>query len=122
MAIKLSDFLEILQGGVPTTRLIDNELFEELRQQGKAHWQRPDMAVLFTAYLDKTPLFYERFGKYLDCEVVHFDTIHEVTHKQYKEKGLLPPFKPELMAEYDFKEIQQKTYYDIYINTEAMHE
>ena len=119
MAILLKDFVKLLRGGIPHVRLISQPQFERLNKEHKAHWQRPDEAVLATFYLDSTPVCQEDLFKYQDCQVMHFDTVHEVSHKEYKEKGLLPPFRPDLTAEYEFTDIQQKTYYDIYINYEV---
>lgn len=110
--MKVRDFLNVLGGGIPHIRFIDNNKFINK----KLHAQRPDEAVIECVWLDKTPLYDETVGKYLDMEVMHFCVVHEVSHKQYKELGLLPPFRDDLTAEYAFEDIQQKTYYDIYIN------
>lgn len=115
MAILLKDFVKILYGGIPCVRLISQKQFDELEKEHKAHWQRPDEAVLSSFYLDGTPLCQEELYEYQDYEVTHFCTIHEVSHREYKELGLLPPFRPDLTSEYEYKDLKEKTYYDIYI-------
>ena len=110
--MKVRDLLNVLDVGIPHLRFIDSNKFLNM----KLHIQRPDEAVIECVYLDKTPLYKGTVEKYLEMEVMHFCVIHEVSHKQHKELGLLPPYKESLTAEYVFKDIQQKTFYDIYIN------
>lgn len=114
--MKVIELLEVFKGGVPTVRIIDNIRFLELNKQAKAHWQRPDEAVLQCVYLDNGILSDLELAKFYNYEVKHFAVVHEVSHKQYKERGLIPPFRPDLTAEYDLKDLKQKTYYDIYID------
>ena len=114
--MKVKELLDVLKGGVPTVRIIDNNLFEKLSAERKATWQKPDEAVIDCVYLDRTVLSDFAMTKFYDYEVTHFVVVHEVHHKQYQERGLIPPFRPDLTAEYDLKDLKQKTYYDIYIN------
>lgn len=114
--MKVKELLEVLKGGVPTVRIINNIKFQELNKQAKAHWQRPDEAVIECEYLDNTILTDFAFTKFYDYEVKHFVVVHEVSHKRYEELGLIPPFRPDLTVEYDLKDLNQKTYYDIYID------
>jgi hypothetical protein len=48
-------------------------------------------------------------------EVKSFRACPEITHKQWKEKGLIPPVQPEEMAQYSFSDLQMSLYYDFYI-------
>lgn len=48
-------------------------------------------------------------------EVKSFRACTEITHKQWKEKGLITPVQPEEMAQYSFSDLQMSLYYDFYI-------
>jgi len=50
-----------------------------------------------------------------DPEVVHFGAGLEIRHKEYKSRGLMPPYEPELTRQYEFKDLTVFLYYDIYI-------
>lgn len=54
-------------------------------------------------------------AKHGEDEVKDFRVIPEIRHKQWKEKGLMQPLQPELMAEYSFSDLQMSLYYTIYI-------
>lgn len=110
--MKVRDLLDVLDVGIPHIRFIDTNKFLKL----KLHVQRPDEAVIESIFLDKTSFYKGTVEKYLEMEVMHFCVVHEVSHRQYKELGLLPPYRDDLTAEYVFQDIQQKTFYDIYIN------
>jgi len=48
-------------------------------------------------------------------EVERFRVIPELRHKQWKEKDLMPPLEPELLAKYQFSDLEMKIYYTIYL-------
>ena len=48
-------------------------------------------------------------------EVKSFRACPEITHKKWKEKGLIPPVQLEEMAQYSFSDLQMSLYYDFYI-------
>lgn len=50
-----------------------------------------------------------------DPLVVQFRAGMEIRHKEYKSRGLLPPYEPELTRQYEFKDLTVFLYYDIYI-------
>lgn len=104
----VNELLKVLKGGCPYVRIIDDS-------KVKYH-NRPDEGVLMCSFLDDH--FPETWDPYRDKQVVKFICNHEVHHPQYKELGLFPPFRPDLTCEYVFKDIKQKTYYDIFINME----
>ena len=114
--MKTRELLEILQGGAPTIRIIDNNLFEKLKAEAKANWNRPDEAVLECGYLDRGILSDMKYMKFYEYDVTHFKVTHEIHHREYADRGLMPPFRPDITAEYEFKDLKQTTYYDIYIN------
>ena len=39
----------------------------------------------------------------------------DISHKEWKERGLLPPLEPEQTARYKFRDLQLELYIDIYI-------
>ena len=106
--VKVKDLLEILQGGIPTVRIIDANVPQD--------HNRDNDGVMACEYLDRIALNKCYWRPFEDCEVVRFKVTHEVSHKLYKEKGLIPPFRPDLTAEYELGDLKQKTYYDIYID------
>ena len=120
--MRLEEFFRLIDGSIPIVRLVDAARFAELSKEGKAHYQRPDEAVIKCEYLDNTIFREINFGKWFDCEVVHFYCVHEIHHKDYEELGLIPPFRPDLTCEYQFKDLKQKTYYDIYIDPKGAKE
>ena len=50
-----------------------------------------------------------------DPEVVRTVAHMETRHKQFKERGLFPPYEPEITRMYEFKDMTIFLYYDIYI-------
>jgi hypothetical protein len=106
--VKVKDLLEILYGGIPSVRIVDVNVLQENN--------RDDAGVMACEYWDSIAKSKNFFKPFEDCEVVRFKVTHEVSHKQYKEKGLIPPFRPDLTAEYELGDLKQKTYYDIYID------
>ena len=48
-------------------------------------------------------------------EVKSLRAIPEITHKNWKEKGLIPPIHPEELAQYSFSDLQMSLYYTFYI-------
>lgn len=54
----------------------------------------------------------EKHGK---DEVKRFRAIPEITHKQWKDRGLMPPIQPEELAQYSFSDLQMSLYYTFYI-------
>ena len=41
-----------------------------------------------------------------DAEVKRFRAIPEITHRKYKERGLIAPMKPEETPDYSFRDLQ----------------
>lgn len=48
-------------------------------------------------------------------DVKTFHAVNEIRHREYEERGLFPPFQPEVTREYEFKDLTLLLYYDIYI-------
>lgn len=48
-------------------------------------------------------------------EVEKLSATPEITHRQWKERGLIPPFEPMLTAQYAFSDMELKLYYDVYL-------
>lgn len=76
----------------------------------------PNLKILYCGYLasiqyaDASTEFLAR-----DPEVVHMIAYMEVRHRQFKERGLFPPYEPEITRMYEFKDLTIFQYYDIYI-------
>lgn len=106
--MKVYELLEVLQGGIPTVRIIDANAPQDNNRDMKG--------VLLCDFLDNLSHKMLNWQKYRDFDVTRFKVQHEVSHKRYKELGLIPPYRPDLTAEYELGELNQKTYYDIYID------
>lgn len=104
----VKDFLNILYGGIPTVRIIDINVPQDNN--------RDNSGVMACAYLDSLMKNNREWAAFEDCEVKRFKVTHEVSHKEYKELGLIPPYRPDLTPEYSIGDLNQKTYYDIYID------
>lgn len=65
-----------------------------------------------TLVMDKDNKFMQQYGQE---EMKKFRVIPEIRHKQWKEKGLMQPLQPEVLAEYSFSDLQMSLYYTIYI-------
>lgn len=50
-----------------------------------------------------------------DAEVKRFRAIPEITHRKYKERGLIAPMKPEETPDYSFRDLQMCLYLTITI-------
>lgn len=48
-------------------------------------------------------------------EVEKLRAIPELRSKFWKEKGLMPPYEPEQLAQYSFSDLEMKLYYDIHL-------
>jgi site-specific DNA-cytosine methylase len=48
-------------------------------------------------------------------EVKKFRAVPEITHRRWKELGLMKPLEPEQTAQYKFSDLQMSLYYTIYI-------
>lgn len=49
------------------------------------------------------------------CEHKRFRAIPEITHRKYKERGLIAPMKPEETPDYSFRDLQLCIYHTITI-------
>lgn len=109
--MKVIDFLKIWeQSGAPYVRIID--------ANAKKDANRPEngAGVIFGGWCTELPDILGDWKKYEDCEVIKFYVTHEVSHKKYKELGLIPPYRRDITAEYEIGDLKQKTYYDIVID------
>ena len=57
----------------------------------------------------------EEYRKYSGHEVKKFRAVPEITHKRWKELGLMKPLEPDQTAQYKFSDLQMSLYYTIYI-------
>lgn len=68
--------------------------------------------ALLIADLGEIDKVMEEHGK---DEVKSFRAIPEITHKQWKNRGLMPPIQPEELAQYSFSDLQMSLYYTFHI-------
>lgn len=107
--MKLSEQLKVIE---PTDRI--------RIIQGK-HGNRepqfdPDVRILYCGYKDS--MYYaDASMEFLehDPEVAHMVAHTEVRHKEFRERGLIPPYEPEITRMYEFKDLTIFLYHDIYI-------
>ena len=57
----------------------------------------------------------EEYRKYSGHEVKKFRAVPEITHRRWKELGLMKPLEPDQTAQYKFSDLQMSLYYTIYI-------
>lgn len=57
----------------------------------------------------------EEYRKYSGHEVKKFRAVPEITHRRWKELGLMKPLEPDQTAQYKFSDLQMPLYYTIYI-------
>ena len=112
--MKVHELLEVLKGGIPTARIIDDSVKRSQLRNGDG--------VLVCDYLDQITVLKETFKPFNDCKVTHFNVTLEISHKNFKELGLIQPYRPDLTAEYQIGDLNQKVYYDIFINAEEVKE
>lgn len=55
----------------------------------------------------------EGLEKLINEEVQHFAALPEIRHRQWKDKGLMPPLCPEATPTYSFSDLQMTLYYII---------
>lgn len=53
--------------------------------------------------------------EYEDREALKLVFANDVCHKDYIKRGLLPPMEPDLPASFSAKDLEYRSYYDIYI-------
>lgn len=50
-----------------------------------------------------------------DPTVTRFQAHPEIKHRFYKERGLIPPYEPDITRQYEFKDLTLFLYYDVFI-------
>ena len=71
--------------------------------------RKSEKEVIETAWNTILPPEYE------DLEVVKLIFTNDVCHKDYIRRGLMPPAEPDLPASCMVKDLEYRSYYDIYI-------
>lgn len=92
--MKLEEFLKILQ----------NPYRLRIVREGKD---------LYVGYLAN--LHHNDAGITGQEEVERFAVVPEIRHKQWKNRDLMPPLEPEVLAQYSFSDLEMKLYYTIYL-------
>lgn len=60
----------------------------------------------------------ELYNRIKDRQVKKFEFHLDIHHKQWKEKGLLPPLMPEELSQYQYSDLQEDVYYTVYLEKE----
>lgn len=50
-----------------------------------------------------------------DPEVVRFFAAPEIRHRLWEERGLLPPYEPEITRQYEFSDLTILLYYNVFV-------
>ena len=58
---------------------------------------------------------FKPFADHEISEVKKFRAVPEITHRRWKELGLMKPLEPDQTAQYKFSDLQMSLYYTIYI-------
>lgn len=76
----------------------------------------PDVEIIFAHYKDMLQ-YYPAAVAMLEAnpEVKRLCVFPEIRHRKWKELGLIPPYKPEISTQYEFKDMEIRRYRDIYI-------
>lgn len=77
--------------------------------------QDPNVKILYCGYVGSLEYTEEREFLAQDPEVVQLVASLEIRHRQHKERGLMPPYEPEITRLYEFRDLTVFLYYDIYI-------
>lgn len=107
--LRLSQLLEVINEGA-RIRIIRG------RRGNREPQFEPGNKILFCNY--KCMLSYSDDATAFladDPQVKEIVFNQEIRHKEYRERGLFPPYEPELTREYEFKDLTVFLYYDVYI-------
>ena len=50
-----------------------------------------------------------------DREVKHFAAVPEIRHKEWEERGLMPPIEPGELPQYEFSDLRMDLYFTFYL-------
>ncbi len=99
--MKVIELLRICKG-VPHVRIIAGNRNGEILADGAA--VNPSFPELNSELIP-----------YYDALVLEFFARIETRHKKYSELGLLPPYRTDITAQYEFSDMKQTLYYDIVV-------
>ena len=68
---------------------------------------------IFTGYASLLPE--EKRQELADRKVRQYHYTLDIKHKEWKERGLMPPIEPDQLAQYSFSDLQVSVYTQIYI-------
>ena len=60
--------------------------------------------------------------EFMEAEVVLFRTEVDITARDWKERGLMPPIEPDRLPDYRFTDLQMQLYYRIFLKGEENEE
>ena len=74
-----------------------------------------DGEEIYNQYFENMEVDKDIVAQIGDAEVKRFRAIPEITHRKYKERGLIAPMKPEETPDYSFRDLQLCIYHTITI-------
>lgn len=107
--MKLSEQLEVISAP-DRIRIIRGE------RKNRDPDQDPNQEILFCGYKAMIEYHDDAMSWLIkDPEVKRLVASMEIRHKKFKERGLMPPYEPDITRQYEFSDLTIFLYYDIYI-------
>lgn len=64
---------------------------------------------------DLTDYSPEKWQAWRQREIKKFRCTLDITHKEWRQRGLIAPLEPDKLATYQFSDLQTELYYEIYL-------
>lgn len=90
------------------------ELFDVISNPDRIRIIR-DGTILYSGYLGMIVHADDLEAEIMRSDVKRLEAVAEIRHKEWKERGLIPPMRPEDTPQYMFQDLQMELYCDIYI-------
>lgn len=74
-----------------------------------------DNKVVYEGYFANMRVDTEILNQFGDMEVKRYRMNPEISHKQWRERKLMPPMRPDETPDFSFKDLQLTIYHDIYV-------
>ena len=91
-----------------------NEFLEKLEPSDMLRIMK-DKEELYCGYLGMIEYHEKKSDSFWNENVKKFRAVPEITHKNWKELGLMSPLKPSETPLFSFAELQMRLYYTIYV-------
>lgn len=94
--------------------MIVREIMTMLESQDKVRIMQNDKEV-YVGYFANMRMNTEILNQFSDMEVKKFRLIPEIRHKEWEERKLMAPLRPEDTPDFSFSDLQMRLYHTIYI-------